>query len=346
MTTRACVLHAAHDLRIEEAPLAEPGAGEVLVRVGAGGICGSDLHYFHDGGFGPIRVREPIILGHEVAGTVEALGAGVDGLGVGDRVALNPSRPCNRCRYCLDGLQQHCLDMWFYGSAMRLPHSQGAFRDRIVAPAVQCEPVGAAVSLGEAACAEPLAVCLHALRNAGDVAGRIVLVTGSGPIGALMVAVLRFAGAGYIVVTDVQDAPLRTSAALGAHETANMAADAAALDRYAADKGAFDVAFECSSAPAAIEAGFDVVRPRGTFVQVGVGGDTAVPLNLLVSKEIVYRGTQRFHSEYPLAARLIRERRIEVGPLISQTFELEHALEAFEVAADRARAMKVQLTFD
>jgi L-idonate 5-dehydrogenase len=346
MSTRACVLHAAHDLRIEEAPLTEPGPGEVLVRIGAGGICGSDLHYFHDGGFGPIRVREPIVLGHEVAGTVEALGPGVDSLMVGERVALNPSRPCNRCRYCLEGLQQHCLDMWFYGSAMRMPHSQGAFRDRIVAKAFQCEPVGPDVSLGEAACAEPLAVCLHAARNAGDVAGRTVLVTGSGPIGALMAAVLRFAGARHIVVTDVQDAPLRTSAALGAHETRNVAADPEALAPHAVDKGQFDVAFECSSAPSAIKAGFTLVRPRGTFVQVGVGGETPIPLNLLVSKEIRYVGTQRFHAEYPLAVRLIRERRIDVRPLITQTFPVDRAVEAFETASDRARAMKVQLSFD
>lgn len=345
MSTRACVLHRAHDLRVEEVPLGEPGPGQVLVRVGAGGICGSDLHYFHDGGFGPIRVREPIVLGHEVAGTIEALGTGVDGFAVGDKVALNPSRPCGVCRYCVKGLQQHCLHMQFYGSAMYMPHSQGAFRDRIVAEAAQCEPLGDVVSLAEGACAEPLAVCLHALRNAGDMTGRTVLVTGSGPIGALMVAVLRFAGAGHIVATDITDAPLRTAAALGAHTTLDTGADPDALTPYTADKGAFDAVFECSAAQGAIHGAFALVRPRGTLLQVGVAGDRTIPLNLLVSKEIRFQGTQRFHEAYPLAAELIRERRIDVRPLISDTFPLEAAADAFARASDRSRAMKVQLAF-
>jgi L-idonate 5-dehydrogenase len=345
MMARVCRLHAAHDLRVEEVPVAAPGAGEVLVRVEAGGICGSDLHYYQDGGFGPIRVREPIILGHEVAGTVEAVGEGVTNLRPGDRVALNPSRPCGRCRFCQRGEQQHCLDMWFYGSAMRFPHSQGAFRERIVAQAVQCEPIGEVVSFGEAACAEPLAVCLHAARRAGDLAGRRVLVTGAGPIGALTIAAARFAGAEEIVATDLHDAPLRTAATLGATQCLNLTRESEALKAFEAEKGFFDVAIECSAAPAALRGAFAVVRPRGTIVQVGVTGDVPIPLNVLVGKEIHLMGSHRFHEEYPLAVRLIRERRIDVRPLISSTLPMEEAVAAFELAGDRSRAMKVQLAF-
>ncbi|HSP24481.1 MAG TPA: L-idonate 5-dehydrogenase, partial [Saliniramus sp.] len=218
---RACVLHAKGDIRIEEQPMAAPGPGEVLVRVGAGGICGSDLHYFQDGGFGTIRVREPIILGHEVAGRVEALGSGVSGLTIGQKVALDPSRPCNVCRYCLQGMQQHCLDMRFMGSAMRMPHVQGAFRDRIVVDAMQCVPIDDALSLGEAAMAEPLAVCLHATQNAGDLFGRRVLVTGCGPIGLLCILAARRAGAVEIVATDLTDFTLDMAAANGADRVVN-----------------------------------------------------------------------------------------------------------------------------
>ena len=345
MQTRVCRLYAAADIRIETTDLGSPGAGEVLVALAAGGICGSDLHYYKDGGFGPIRVKEPIILGHEAAGVVVELGEGVTGLTVGQHVALNPSRPCNACSYCSEGLYQHCLNMRFRGSAMRFPHEQGLFRDRIVIDAGQCVPVSDAVSLSEAACSEPLAVCLHARNNAGDLSGKRVLVTGAGPIGALCAAVSAEAGASEIVVTDLQDVPLKVAEAMGATETINMGRNAAAMDRFSADKGHFDVVFECSAAQPAIRGAIEAIRPRGTLVQVGVTGDVALPVNLLVGKEIAFRGSHRFHPEFAQAAEAISSRSIDVRPMISQSFPVEDALAAFETAADRTRAVKVHLTF-
>ncbi len=200
---RAIVIHAARDLRIDASLDAEPGRGEIRVRVGAGGICGSDLHYFRHGGFGVVRLREPMVLGHEIAGVVEAVGAEVARVRPGDRVAVSPSRACNHCRYCLEGRQNHCLNMRFYGSAMVFPHVQGAFREALVCDEAQAYVLASDVSLGEAAMAEPLAVCLHAVRRAGAMLGKRVLVTGSGPIGALAVIAARRAGAAEIVVTDV-----------------------------------------------------------------------------------------------------------------------------------------------
>ncbi|MCP1168051.1 alcohol dehydrogenase catalytic domain-containing protein, partial [Limimaricola sp. ASW11-118] len=138
MTNRAIRLHARNDLRLETAPDPAPGPGEVRVAVRAGGICGSDLHYWADGGIGTIRVREPIILGHEFAGHVESLGPGVTGLAAGDVVAVNPSQPCGACRFCDEGQPHHCLHMRFTGSAMFLPHEQGGFRDRITVAAGRC----------------------------------------------------------------------------------------------------------------------------------------------------------------------------------------------------------------
>lgn len=345
MQTRVCRLHGQHDIRIETVAVGNPGEAEVRVAIGAGGICGSDLHYYQDGGFGPIRVREPIILGHEIAGTVEAVGHGVTRVAPGDRVALNPSRPCGHCKFCVEKLYQHCLEMRFYGSAMRFPHEQGAFRDRIIAHDFQCEKISENTSIAQAACAEPLAVCLHAANRAGDLKGKRVLVTGAGPIGSLSVAVARQRGASEIVVTDLQNTTLAAATKMGATRTINMAENAGAMDDYSADKGYFDVCFECSAAPAAICNAITCVRPQGTIVQVGVTGDVPVPVNQIVGKEIALIGTHRFHAEFIEAVNLIDTDAIDVAPVITGTYPLERALEAFEVAGDRSRSIKVQLSF-
>jgi len=346
MEALACVLHAEKDLRLENVPVAEMQEGQVLVRIGAGGICGSDLHYYLHGGFGVVRVKQPIVLGHEVAGTVEAVGAKVTRVKPGDRVALNPSRPCGTCKFCQAGEHQHCLDMWFYGSAMRVPHSQGAFRELIVAEEFQCEPVGNAVSLGEAACAEPLAVALHAVQQAGSLLGKRVLVTGAGPIGALIVAAARYSGALEVVATDLHDAPLAKAIEMGATRTVNVALEPGLkAEEFTADKGYFDVAIECTGAAAVLKDVIPALRPRGTIIQVGVTGEVPIPINAIVGKEIRLVGSFRFYGEYALAARLIKEGRINVKPIITASLPVGRALEAFELASDRRSQMKVQLTF-
>ena len=343
---RAVVIHAAHDLRVDEVATPAPGPGQVRVHIEAGGICGSDLHYYHHGGIGSaIRLREPMILGHEVAGIVEAVGAEVNGIQSGDRVALSPSLPCGACRYCQAGQQMHCLDMRFYGSAMRFPHVQGAFRETIVAEARQCHVVPAALSAAEAAMAEPLAVCLHAARRAGPLLGRRVLVTGSGPIGALCAIAARRAGAAEVVATDITDAPGALMRRLGADRFINVAREADALAGYGRDKGSFDVLMEASGSDRALVQAFDVLKPQGIIVQVGLGGTATIPINTLVAKEFELRGTFRFHEEFALAVELIAKGLVEVRPLITATLPLERAREAFELATDRSRSMKVQLAF-
>ncbi|MBB3286980.1 MULTISPECIES: L-idonate 5-dehydrogenase [unclassified Rhizobium] len=343
MKTRACVLHAQGDIRIEERNVGAVGDSQVLVRVGAGGICGSDIHYFWDGGIGTIRVTEPIILGHEVAGTVEAIGASVGNVKPGDRVALCPSRPCGRCRFCQAGQQQHCLEMQFFGSAMRKPHCDGGFRDLIVVEDFQCEPVGEA-ALDEAACAEPLSVGLHAINNAGSLLGKSVVVMGAGPIGALLIGAARMAGAREVVAVDLAEAPLKAAKKMGATLAIN-GGDGDRLAGYSEDKGYFDVGFECTGSGIALGNLFPIVKPRGTIVAVGVSNGSHIPFNALVGKEIRLVGTHRFHSEYALAARMIAERRIDVRPIITSTVPMEHIREAFDIVRDRTTQMKVQLSF-
>jgi len=342
---RAAIIHGAGDLRVEEAALPPVGPAEVMVRVRAGGICGSDLHYYRHGGFGAVRLREPMILGHEIAGEVVEAGAEVTRVRVGDVVAVDPSRPCGRCRYCLEGLPRHCLDMQFYGSAMRFPHVQGGFREMLVCTEAQAVPVPAGLSVERAAFAEPLAVCLHAAAQAGPLLGRRVLVTGAGPIGALCVMVARHAGAREIVATDVADAPLAVARRIGADTALNTRADPSAMDRFGADKGYFDVAFEASGNGHALTAAIHAARPGAVVVQVGIGVETPLPINVLVAKELQLRGTFRFDREFEWAVGFIGTGAINVAPLLTEVVPLAEAVRAFELAGDRSRAMKVQLAF-
>lgn len=341
---KAIVVHGAKDLRIEERPVEAPGAGEVRLRLAAGGICGSDLHYFNHGGFGAVRLREPMILGHEVSAHVEALGPDVEGLELGQLVAVSPSRPCRTCRYCQEGLHNQCLNMRFYGSAMPFPHIQGAFREVLVADAIQCVPADG-LSPGEAAMAEPLAVTLHATRRAGEMLGKRVLVTGCGPIGVLAILAARRAGAAEILATDLSDFTLSLARKAGADRTINMGSEPDALTPYAAGKGTFDVLYECSGAAPALAAGIAALRPRAVIVQLGLGGDMHVPMMAITAKELDLRGSFRFHEEFATGVGLMQKGLVDVKPLITHTLPLSEAVTAFELASDRSQAMKAQIVF-
>ena len=345
--TRVCRLYGPKDLRIETDALVPPGPGEVMIRVMRGGICGSDLHYYLNGGFGSIRVREPIIMGHEFAGCVEALGSEVSHLSVGDRVGVSPSQSCGACQYCMAGLLQHCLDMHFIGSAFFVPHEQGGFRERMTLKARQCFKGGDRTDYSALACAEPLAVCLHAARQAGDVQGKRVLVNGAGPIGALCVAVARYHGAEEIVVIDLFEKTLGVALQMGADSSINlnMASSPSELARYRENKGYFDLVFECSAAQAAIENVVTLVRPQGTISQVGVTGDLNIPLHLLVSKELQWAGSQRFNEEYAEAVTLLSRGSIDIKPIVTDVFPMDAVHEALDRATDRSRAVKVHLSF-
>ena len=342
----ALVIHAAGDLRVEDVPTPQVLAHQLRVRVRRGGICGSDLHYFQHGGFGTVRVKEPMVLGHEVAGVIEEAGREVRGFAPGDRIAISPSRPCGACRYCQQGLQNHCLDMRYYGSAMRTPHVQGAFRREIVVETAQAFKLAESLSDGEGAMAEPLAVALHAVLRAGPLLGKSVLVTGCGPIGALVVVAARRAGASNIVVTDVGDHALRSALKVGADQAINVAEQPDALSAFTADKGQFDVLFEASGNGRALRGAFDALRPRGVIVQVGLGGEMTLPMNAIVAKEFDLRGTFRFHEEFGIAVELLNKGLVDVKSLISATVPYRDAGRAFALAADRSKAMKVLLDFD
>lgn len=342
----AVVIHSQGDLRVEDHPdAAAPGRQEVQVNVLFGGICGSDLHYYNHGGFGAVRLREPMVLGHEVAGIVATVGDGVRNLAVGDKVAVNPSRPCNSCEYCLCDMRNQCLNMRFNGSAMRIPHEQGLFRAKVTMPATQMVKLRPGADLALAAMSEPLAVCLNAVTEAGSLVGKRVLVSGCGPTGCLTIVAALVAGADEIIATEIAEAPLTIAAALGADQIINIAQNAGDLAPLKRGKGRVDVVFECSGAALALQTAAEVIRPRGTIVTVGLGPDIPLPLGLVVTKEIVLKGSFRFDGTFGTAARLIDTGRVNVSPLLTRIFAVEDARLAFECANDKSRSMKVQLQF-
>ena len=342
---KALKIHGAMDLRIEDFHLEELTPNQVQISVAMGGICGTDLHYYKHGGFGQIKLREPMVLGHEVSGHISKLGSKVTNLAIGQLVSVSPSRPCNNCEFCLKGSQNHCLNMQFYGSAMPFPHIQGAFRETLIAEDYQCIPADG-LSAGEAAMAEPLAVCLHAINQAGNIFGKKILITGSGPIGTLCVLSARRAGAEKIVVTDISDNALDFSNTVGADMIINTLTNYDQLEQFQVGKGAFDFAIECSGSASGINDAIKSLKPKGTLIQLGLGGDILMPLVAVTTKELNIKGSFRFHSEFQLAVKMMQKKLIDVNPLITHKIPFKDAEKGFHIAMDeKENSMKVHLAF-
>lgn len=346
-TAVAATLFAAEDLRVVERPLDALAPGMVRIRFGAGGICGSDMHYFRHARTGDFVVTSPLVLGHETAGDVAEIAGAVPGLAVGDRVAVNPSRWCGRCAHCREGRANLCDDIYFMGSASKTPHMQGGFASYFDATPAQCVKVPASLPYKAAALAEPLAVCLHAVGRAGGIAGKRAILFGAGPIGLLTLSCARLAGASEIAVVDVARAPLAFAEKLGADHTLDISAGDEALKAAAADR-AFDVAFEISGTAAGLAAAIATVRRGGTVVQIGnlPGGLIPTPSNAVMAKEIDFRGSFRFGAEFDTAVRLIIDRKVDVLSLVTGEVPLARAPEGVRLALDRSRSVKVMLTAD
>lgn len=344
---KAVVIHGARDLRLDTRPEPQIADSEVLVAFRAGGICGSDLSYFAKGRVGDFALKEPMVLGHEVAGVVERVGAAVRSVAPGDHVAVNPSRPCLSCDYCRAGRENLCRDMLFFGSAARTPHVQGGFSETFSCRADQCVRVPKSMAFRTIAMAEPLAVAIHGVRRAGELAGRRVLIAGAGPIGLLLAIAARRVGASFIAITDLMDAPLAAARAAGVDETINVASAPEQLARYEADKGFFDAALEATGSPQALASLFKVVRPGGRVVQLGMmpPGDVPVPANMLMAREIDVVGAFRFCGEFNTAVDWLVRGLVDVAPVLSAELPMSRVNEAFTLAADRTRALKVHLHF-
>lgn len=342
-----CAIHGAQDLRLDEQAPEPLAPTQVRVGIKAVGICGSDLHYYRHGRVGDFVIREPLTPGHEASGQVLEVGASVTAVKPGDRVALDPARTCGVCRYCRQGDSNHCEAVHFFGSASRYPHMQGAMREQVVVQEKQCLPVPDSLSFELAAFGEPLAVALHAVRSAGSLLGKSVMVVGAGPIGALTLMAARLAGASQVTVVDIVDETLATCSRVGATRTLNAATDPGAVDALAEGKGTIDVCFEASGNYAGLANCIRATRPRGVIVTVGTlnGSSEQCPFNQIMVKSLSVIGSFRFVDEYAWAVDYLSRGVLDVSPLLTAAVPVRNVHDAFALAADRHQAMKVMVTF-
>jgi L-idonate 5-dehydrogenase len=344
-TMLAAVLHGVKDLRVEEWPVPELAPGKVLLRLHRAGICGTDVHYFEEGRFGSFAMSAPFVLGHEITGEVVALGDGVQQPAVGQRVVVNPARQCGHCDYCRNGRGNLCRRVVMLGSASTKPPTNGAFSEYLLIGAEQCFPVPPQMDDGLAAMMEPFAVALHALKRAGSVTGKQVLVTGGGPIGLLTVITARAFGATTIALSDPVAERRQMALAVGA-DSALDPTEASFKDQVATLTGdGFDVAFEASGSPPALRQAFDGVRRGGTLVQIGVfsAPEISLPINQLMIREIQFVGSFRYSNVWEEGIRLVGSGRVNLQPLISRVFPLQQAPEALTLACAKNGVVKVQL---
>ena len=340
-----CSIHGAEDLRIEDVPCPQPGPDQALVKMGAAGICGSDMHYFRDGQIGKFKIQEPLIPGHEASGVIASLGANVTGLEERQRVAINPSHPCGTCSRCREGRENLCDSMFFLGSASVFPHAQGMFREYFLISAKQCIPVSNQVSLEELALSEPLSVGLHAVNRAGNLCGKKVLISGSGTIGCMVLLAAKLDGAEQVTMVDVLEEPLAIARKIGADQTLCVKPSAAPSPELLNE---FDVAFEVSGASSALGNCIELVSRGGTIVQVGTLPVEGIHLfaNQIMVKELDIRGSMRFGNVFSKAVRLLESQRLNVKPILTGRFPIAEAAKALQLAFDKTVSMKVQIVTD
>ncbi len=342
---KAAVLHGARDIRVESCPQPELAPGMVLLRVRRAGICGSDSHYFAHGDCGPFVPTRPFILGHEFTANVVALGEGVTSPAIGTRVTVNPARACGFCAYCASGRRNLCRKTIMLGSASTKPPTDGAFAEHVTVRADQCHVLPAQMDDDVGAMMEPLAVALHAVKRAGAVSGKRVLVMGGGPIGLLAAMTARAFGAAPVGLSDIVAARRQTALDLGADVALDpVAEDLADRVRELAGDG-FDVILEASGARPALRQAFDLIRPGGTIVQIGTLGNEDVPLpaNHLMLREIQFVGSFRYGDVFDEAIRLAASGRVKLHPLLTGVFPLDQAAQALNQAEGKVHSLKVQL---
>ncbi|KAJ7635029.1 chaperonin 10-like protein [Roridomyces roridus] len=354
-TQPAAVLYGPKDLRHETRTLWAPQQGQAQVAVLATGLCGSDLHYYLHGRNGDFALQAPLVLGHEAAGVVTAVGPGVRNLAVGQRVAIEAGVMCNECDYCNAGRYNLCKEMRFCSSAKTFPHLDGTLQTYMNHPVHVLHPLPENVTFEQAALAEPLSVLLHAARRASISKGQTALVLGVGAIGLLACSVAKSMGASRVVAIDINQARLDFARTAGFAESTfclppGGPADKgrtseeqlrrakenalAALEKFDEPDG-FDVVFECTGAEPCIQMSIHAAATGGKVMLIGMGArNVLLPLSNAATREVDVLGSFRYANTYPAALSLLSSGALEnVDALVTHRYKLSQADKAFELLA-------------
>lgn len=323
---RASVLLAAGKIEMQDRPVPTPAADEVLVRVTAVGVCGSDVHFYHDGRLGDWVVTEPLVLGHESGGVIVAVGSDVSPARVGERVSIEPQHPSVTSRETLRGEYNLDPHMQFYA----VPGTDGAFQEYVTIQSHFAFTVSDSVSDYAAALMEPLSVAVAAGRKARFTPGDRVLISGGGPIGLAVAQVARASGAAEVLVSDISEARRETALRFGATAVLDPVTDADVLRTSGVDSFV-----DASGAAAAVRAGLESLRPSGRAVLVGMGlPELPMSITQIMNKELIVTGVFRYANTWPTAIALVESGQVDLDSMVTGTFTLEQAQDALESTAN------------
>ncbi|MDH7512353.1 MAG: alcohol dehydrogenase catalytic domain-containing protein [Clostridiales bacterium] len=331
---KAAVLTGIRKVEICEIPKpALDKKSDVLVRVSAVGLCGSDIHYYHEGRIGDQVVAYPFIVGHECAGVIEEAGSSAHGLKPGSRVAVDPAVVCRACDQCLAGRPNTCRRLLFLGTPGQL---EGCLSEFIVIPAENCYPLEEGVTFEEGVLAEPLSIGIHSFRLLDGLVPQKIAILGAGPIGLSVLLTAHAYGVSRIYATDKVDARVTASRTAGASWSGNPDQEDIVAEIARQEPGQLDAVFECSGDPSALDQAVDLLRPGGKLMILGIpaGDRVSFDVHKLRRKEIALYNVRRQRHCYEEALDLIRTKKTDVRFLATHEFRLEEAAEAFELAAN------------
>lgn len=331
---KAAVLVGPKTIQIVEKEIPEPGPGEVLVKVGAVGVCGSDVHYYAEGRIGTAVVQYPTILGHEPAGVVEATGNGSSVL-AGTRVAVEPAHPCGHCEFCLGGRGNLCPNVRFLAT----PPIDGIFSQYRVMPEHSCIPIPDNMSLVEGALLEPLGVALHAIKLARLEVGENIAIFGSGPIGLVTMLAARAAGADQVYMTDIVPERLDFAKELGATAVMNpQEGDVVSWIMDLTNGRGVDATFEAAGEQQTVYHACMAARIGGRALIIGIPAvdELYIPMHEIRRRELCIQNVRRSNREADRSINLVASGRIDLKRLATHRFSLEQTDAALDLAHRRS----------